>query len=66
MQAQRDGMDGADVLGDVLAGFAVAASGLDLPSPIASLLTLLRSAAAPCALFALGVGLAVTMGRDVE
>lgn len=42
-----------------IAGFAVAASGLELPSPIASLLTLLRSAAAPCALFALGVGLAL-------
>jgi malonate transporter len=42
-----------------IAGFLVAASGLDLPSPIGSLLTLLRSAAAPCALFALGVGLAL-------
>jgi predicted permease len=42
-----------------IAGFAVAASGLELPSPITSLLTLLRSAAAPCALFALGVGLAL-------
>jgi malonate transporter len=42
-----------------IAGYAVAASGLELPSPIAALLTLLRSAAVPCALFALGVGLAL-------
>jgi len=40
-----------------IAGFAVAASGIHLPQAFDSLLRLLGSAAAPCALFALGVGL---------
>jgi len=39
-------------------GFAVAAIGVGLPGPIDAFLTLLRQAAPPCALFALGVGLA--------
>ncbi|MEX0852119.1 MAG: AEC family transporter [Bauldia sp.] len=38
-------------------GLAAAAGGLRLSDPFDALLTLLRNAAAPCALFALGVGL---------
>ncbi|MBZ0229167.1 MAG: AEC family transporter [Bauldia sp.] len=41
-----------------LAGFLAAAVGLKPPGPIDGILTFLRSAAAPCALFALGVTLA--------
>ena len=41
-----------------LAGFFAAAVGFRPPGPIDSILTFLRSAAAPCALFALGVTLA--------
>jgi malonate transporter len=40
-----------------VAGFAVSAARIDIPGPVDGLLTLLRSAAIPCALFALGVGL---------
>lgn len=40
-----------------LAGFLAAAIGLKMPGPIDQLLTILRLAAAPCALFILGVGL---------
>ena len=41
-----------------IAGFVVAALGVQLPGPVDSLFTFLRSAAAPCALFALGAMLA--------
>ena len=41
----------------IAAGFLFAAFGLEPPRAIDALLTLLSSAAAPCALFALGVGL---------
>ena len=41
-----------------VAGFIAAAFSLQVPTPIDSLLTFLRSAAAPCALFALGATLA--------
>lgn len=41
----------------VVAGYAVASSGVRPPQAIDELLTLLRSAAVPCALFALGVSL---------
>jgi predicted permease len=39
-------------------GFVAAAVGLRMPGPVDALLTLLRGAAAPCALFAVGIGLA--------
>jgi predicted permease len=39
-------------------GFAATATGLQVPGPIDGLLTLLHDAAAPCALFTLGVALA--------
>ncbi len=45
-----------------VAGFAVALVGLPLPGPIDAVLTFLRSAAAPVALFAIGAGL-VQMSR---
>ena len=41
-----------------LAGFAAALIGLRMPGPIDGILTFLRSAAAPCALFALGLAMA--------
>lgn len=41
----------------IAAGFASAATGIRPPQAIDALLNLLRSAAAPCALFALGLGL---------
>ena len=41
----------------ILAGFLSAATGIGPPKAVDVLLDLLRSAAAPCALFALGVGL---------
>ncbi|MEO0496105.1 MAG: AEC family transporter [Pseudomonadota bacterium] len=40
-------------------GVAISASGLAIPSPIERLLDLLAGAAAPCALFAMGVSLAL-------
>lgn len=49
----------------IAAGFAAAASGLQPPHAINALLTLLRSAAIPCALFALGLGLASRRPRRV-
>jgi malonate transporter len=48
------------------AGFAVALTGLGLPEPIDALLTLLRSAAVPCTLFAVGVGLAYRRPRSLS
>jgi malonate transporter and related proteins len=49
----------------IAAGFAAAAGGVSPPQAIDSLLTLLRSAAAPCALFAIGVGLGVRTPKHV-
>lgn len=53
----------------IAAGFILAATGLRLPQPIDAFVTMLGSAAVPCALFALGVGLAYrrpkTMSADV-
>jgi predicted permease len=46
-------------------GFAAAASGLRPPQPIDALLSLLRTAAAPCALFALGVGLGLRTPKRI-
>jgi malonate transporter len=48
-----------------VAGFVVAASEVDIPQPVDALLTLLRSAAVPCALFALGVGLTYRRSRGL-
>jgi predicted permease len=48
-----------------VAGFAVAAAEIDIPQPVDALLTLLRSAAVPCALFALGVGLTYRRPRGL-
>lgn len=46
-------------------GFAAAASGLRPPQAIDALLTFLRHAAAPCALFALGVGLGLRKPKRI-
>lgn len=50
----------------IIVGFAVAASGVRTPQAIDALLTMLRSAAAPCALFALGVSLGLRPVRKVS
>jgi malonate transporter len=49
----------------IIAGFGAAAIGLKPPQAIDALLTLLRSAAAPCALFALGVGLGLRTPKRI-
>ena len=46
-----------------LLGIAWGATGLDLPGPVAEVMTLLGAAATPCALFAIGASLA---GRSAE
>jgi predicted permease len=43
----------------IIVGFSAAATGIRPPAAIEALLSLLQSAAAPCALFALGVGLGI-------
>lgn len=47
-------------------GFAAAASGVRPPQAIDALLNLLRHAAAPCALFALGVGLGLRKPKQFD
>lgn len=49
----------------VAAGFLVSAARIDIPEPIDALLALLRSAAVPCALFAIGVGLTYRRPRGL-
>lgn len=49
----------------IVAGFLAAATGIRPPQAVDALLTLLRSAAAPCALFALGVGLGLRPPKRV-
>jgi hypothetical protein len=49
----------------IAVGFTAAASGLRPPQAIDALLTFLRHAAAPCALFALGVGLGLRTPKRI-
>lgn len=49
----------------IILGFAVAATSLRPPQPIDALLNLLRFAAVPCALFALGVGLGLRITERI-
>jgi hypothetical protein len=50
----------------IIAGFGASATGIRPPAAIDALLSLLRAAAAPCALFALGVGLGVRPQKRVS
>lgn len=50
----------------IAAGFAAAATGLRPPQAIDALLNLLRAAAAPCALFALGLGLGLRTPKGIS
>lgn len=50
----------------IAAGFAAAATGLRPPQAIDALLNLLRAAAAPCALFALGLGLGLRTPKGID